>query len=114
MAARMAHYPDMLLRLPDADVPYSGVDVRLLRGPGACAIFLEALTDVTVPEHRHGDQWGLVVEGEMRLMIGGENRACHRAESDTIPFGTPHAAKLAKGTRVIDVFDDPDLYRPKP
>lgn len=109
----MAHYPEMFRCLPEADVPLSGVDVRLLRGPGACAIFLEATQDTTVPEHRHGGQWGIVAEGELGLTIGSDTRTHRRGDSYVTPAGTPHAAVLARGTRVIDVFDDPNRYRPK-
>ncbi len=109
----MAHFPELFRQLPQADVPFSGVDVRLLQGPAACAIFLEATEDMNVPEHRHGAQWGIVVEGEMRLTIGAETRSCRRGDSYVIPAGMPHAAVLTRGTRVIDVFDDPNRYRPK-
>lgn len=111
--ARMAPFPELFRRLPEADVTFRGVDVRLLRGPTASAIFLETKEDMTVPEHRHGAQWGIVVEGELNLTIGSETRIRKRGDEYHIPAGVPHAAILKKGTRVIDVFDDPDRYRPK-
>ena len=110
---RMPPFPELFRRLPEADVPFHGVDVRLLRGPTGSAIFLEAKEDMTVPEHRHGAQWGIVVEGELNLTIGPETRVRRKGDEYHIPAGVPHAAVLKKGTRVIDVFDDPDRYRPK-
>ncbi len=109
----MAPFPSVFERLPEADVPIPGVNVRLLRGPTASAIFWEATEDTQVPEHRHGDQWGVVLEGELRLTIGGRTRTCRRGDEYYIPAGTPHAAELTSGARVIDFFDDPDRYRAK-
>ncbi len=109
----MASFPAVFHRLPEADVPIPGVRVRLLRGPTASAIFWEAVQDTSVPEHRHGDQWGVVLEGEMRLTAGGQVRTCRRGDEYYIPAGVPHSADLKAGVRVIDVFDDPDRYRAK-
>lgn len=109
----MSPFPDVFERLPEADVPIRGVSVRLLRGPTASAIFWEATQDAAVPEHRHGGQWGVVLEGEIRLTIGGKIRTCRRGDEYFIPAGVPHAAEMKAGARVIDFFDDPDRYRPK-
>lgn len=109
----MAPYPEMFRQLPEADVPFPGVTARLLRGPTACALFFEATRDETVPEHRHGPQWGIVVHGEIRLTIGSDTRTYRQGDEYFIPSGVPHSAVLKEGARVIDVFDDPDRYRPK-
>lgn len=109
----MAPFPEVFLKLPEADVPIHGVHVRLLRGPTASAIFWEATEDTAVPEHRHGAQWGVVLEGEMRLTVGGNARGCRKGDEYYIPAGVPHAADLKAGARVIDFFDDPDRYRAK-
>ncbi len=109
----MASFPRLFDRLPEADVPFRSVHVRLLQGPTGSAIFLEALEDTVVPEHRHGAQCGIVVEGELALTIGSEARIRRKGEEYHIPAAVPHAATLKKGTRVIDVFDDPNRYRPK-
>lgn len=109
----MAHFPEIFHRLPEADVPIPGVSVRLLRGPTASAIFFEAVRDTTVPEHRHGAQWGVVLEGEIHLTLGAEARTCRKGDEYFIPAGVPHGASMKVGTRVIDFFDDPDRYHPK-
>ena len=107
----MAHFPAMFRKLPEADLPVPGVVARLLRGPTASAIFWETAQDTQVPEHRHGDQWGVVLEGEVRLTIGGRAQTFRRGDEYFVPAGTPHSADLKAGARVIDVFDDPDRYR---
>ncbi len=109
----MAPFPGVFQKLPEADVPIRGVEARLLRGPTASAIFWEATEDTKVPEHRHGDQWGVVLEGEMRLTVAGKARPCRKGDEYFIPAGVPHAADLKRGARVIDFFDDPDRYRAK-
>lgn len=109
----MVHFPEMFEKLPLTDVPIPGVHVRLLRGPTASAIFWEATQDTSVPEHEHGAQWGVVLEGEIRLTIGSAARTCRRGDEYFVPAGVPHAAVLKKGARVIDFFDDPNRYREK-
>lgn len=113
MRGAMARYPDIVAKLPEADVHFPGVKVWLLQGPTASAIFVEAREDSEVPEHAHGAQWGVVVDGEMDFMIGGVTRTYRRGEEYFIPAGVRHAAKLRAGLRVIDFFDVPDRYRPR-
>lgn len=109
----MSTFPDVFGRLPEADMPIQGVIARLLQGPTACAIFVEALQETAVPEHRHGAQWGIVVDGEVDLTIDAETRTRRRGDEYFIPAGVPHKAILRKGARFIDWFDDPNRYRPK-
>jgi quercetin dioxygenase-like cupin family protein len=99
--------------VPEADVAFTGAEVRLLRGSTASAILVVAREDMEVPSHTHAAQWGIVVDGEMRLTIGTEARTYRRGDSYFIPAGTPHGGRLKAGTRVIDFFDDPDRYRPR-
>jgi len=109
----MAPFPELFRRLPEADVSIPGVNVRLLQGPTACAIFWEATKDTAVPEHVHGPQWGVVLDGVIELTVGSEIRTCRKGDEYFIPEGVPHSARLKAGARVIDVFDDPNRYRPK-
>ncbi len=109
----MAPFPAVFDKLPEADVPIRGVKVRLLRGPTASAIFWEATANAAVPEHAHGGQWGVVLEGEIRLTVAGNHRVCRRGDEYFIPAGVPHAAELKAGARVIDFFDDPNRYKEK-
>lgn len=109
----MPPFPEMFRKLPEADVPIRGVSIRLLRGPTASATFWEATEDAAVPEHSHGAQWGVVLEGEIRLTVAGKIRTCRKGDEYHIPAGVPHRADLKAGARVIDFFDDPDRYRTK-
>jgi len=109
----MAEFPDFVQQLPEADTPLRGVALRLLQGRTASATLFQAREDSTVPEHRHGAQWGIVVEGEMRLTIDKATRTCRRGDEYFVPAGVPHSASFKAGFRAIDFFDDPNRYRPK-
>jgi quercetin dioxygenase-like cupin family protein len=63
--------------------------------------------------HTHGEQWGIVVEGEMELTIGGQTRRCGPGDSYHIPAGVEHGAKFLTHFRAIDVFADVDRYKAK-
>ena len=66
-----------------------------------------------IPLHSHGEQWGIVVEGEMDLSIGGQTKRYKAGDSYHIPAGVTHGAKFLSRVRAIDVFADRDRYKPK-
>ena len=109
----MAGFPGIVRKLPEADAPFTDIKLYLLQGPTASAVFVEAFEEAEVPPHSHGAQWGVVVHGDLVLTIGGKTRTYHPGEEYFIPAGVTHAAKLRKGVRVIDFFDDPNRYRPR-
>ena len=109
----MAAFPEVFAKMPESDAPFCGIRMRLLRRPTASAIFTEATDAASAPEYAHGAQWGIVVDGEMELTIGGATRTYQKGEEYTTLARVVHGAKLRPGTRVIDVFDDPDWYRPR-
>ena len=65
-----------------------------------------------MPEHEHRDQWGVVLEGEVNMTIGGTKRNYRQGETYFVPAGVPHIARVRAGTRGIDVFAERDRYRP--
>ena len=109
----MAEFPDFIRKLPEADTALRGVSLRLLQGRTASATLFQAREDSRVPEHSHGPQWGIVVEGEMLLTIGKATRTCRPGDEYFVPSGVPHSASFKAGFRAIDFFDDPNRYRPK-
>ncbi len=104
-------FPPFVRALPEADLPVAGLRGWLLGGDGGQVLFLEAVESVLVPEHAHGDQWGIVVEGRIDLTIGGETKTLAAGDSYAIPAGTPHGARLFAGCRAVDLFADRDRYR---
>lgn len=104
-------FPEFVQRLPEADLPVAGLRGWLLQSEDGQMLFMEAGAEARVPEHAHGDQWGIVVDGSMELTIGGVTRTFARGDSYFIPGGTRHAAVLHPGFRAIDFFADRDRYR---
>ncbi len=106
-------YPAVITHLPEADVPFDGIRGWLSQGEEHQILFLDIDAGSEVPAHSHGEQWGIVVEGEMELTIAGEARRYHVGESYHIPAGTVHQARFLTHFRAIDVFADADRYTAK-
>jgi mannose-6-phosphate isomerase-like protein (cupin superfamily) len=107
-------YPEWILGLPEIDVPLEGVRGWLLQAAGRQAVFFDIEPIGEIPIHAHGAQFGVVLEGEMSLTIAGETRRCGPGDTYEIPAGTPHGAVFHSRVRVIDFFDEPARYSPKP
>ncbi|MGD8563993.1 MAG: cupin domain-containing protein [Desulfarculaceae bacterium] len=106
-------YSDFIRKLPQADLPMDGVTGFLLSAPKGQVVFFEIPAGAQVPPHSHGAQWGIVVEGELELTIGGNTRTYTPGDSYAIASGEEHLAVCKTDCRVIDVFADPDRYQAK-
>lgn len=106
-------FPSIISTLPEADVPMEGVRGWLLQGESRQAVFFHLKPGTIVPEHSHGAQWGLVVDGEIELTISGKTRAYRKGDSYEIDEGALHSARCPTGALVLDVFADPQRYRVK-
>ncbi|MFQ6038926.1 MAG: cupin domain-containing protein [Candidatus Aminicenantales bacterium] len=106
-------YPDMIRNLPEIDIPIPGIRGWLLQGGDKQVVFFDIQTSDEMPPHSHCNQWGLVVEGEMRLTIGDTTRTFRKGDWYYIPEGVVHSATFLSRVQVIDVFDDPSRYRIK-
>lgn len=106
-------YSEMITGLPEADIPFEGVRGWISQGPDHQVVFLDIAPIGVVAPHKHAEQWGIVVEGQMELTIDGETRRYGPGESYHIPAGVEHAATFLTRVRVIDVFGEPARYRPK-
>ncbi len=106
-------FPEFVQNLPQADLPVAGIRGWLLLSEQGQVLFLQADQQVQIPPHRHGDQWGIVIEGEMQLAIGEKTTTFRQGDSYYIPAGTEHKAILYKGFRVLDFFADKNRYKIK-
>lgn len=106
-------YPPEILRLPEANVTFPGVRGRMVQGEQGLVVFMDIAPIGQVPPHSHGAQWGIVVEGEMELTIGGQTRTYRHGDSYYIPAGTVHSAAFKSRVFVIDFFAERDRYLPR-
>ncbi|MBL4807877.1 MAG: cupin domain-containing protein [Rhodobacteraceae bacterium] len=104
--------PDFLTNLPGIDVPFPSDVVRTsaIQSDKGLMVIFEILKDFDLPPHAHQGQWGTVLVGEMALTIGDETRTYTPGMSYNIPAGVVHSAKVKAGTKVIDIFEEPDRY----
>ena len=103
-------YPRFITDLPEIDVPMKGVKGWLSQASGHQVVFFEIQPIGEVPLHSHGEQWGIVVEGEMELTIGDRTQLYRPGDSYHIPAGVEHGAVFLSHFRAIDVFADSDRY----
>ena len=109
-------FPDFFSTFPGIDVPFPPdvVQTAVIRSDAGLVAFFTFLQDIELPMHSHGAQWGSVIEGEIDFTIGGSTRTYRPGDSYFIPAGVLHGAVIKAGTRVIDVFAEPDRYWLKP
>jgi len=110
----IAAFPEFVTSLPEADIPFRGVRGWISQASSHQIIFMDIEPIGEVAPHRHGEQWGIVVEGEMELTIGGTTRRYRAGDSYHIPADVEHSATFLSRVRVVDVFADAGRYRARP
>jgi len=106
-------YPDLIRGLPEVDVPFKGVRGWLLQSDWSQLVFFDIEPVGDVPPHSHCAQWGVMLEGEMKLTIGDQTKIYRKGDWYYIPEGTIHAATFLTRVQVIDLFDAPVRYQAK-
>ncbi len=106
-------FPDVIRNLPEADIPLDGVRGWISQASDHQIVFLDIDPIGAIPPHSHGEQWGIVVEGEMELTIGGETRRYGPGDSYHVPAGMVHGATFLSHFRAIDFFADAERYKPR-
>jgi quercetin dioxygenase-like cupin family protein len=108
-------FPRVINDLPEADVPFPGVRAWILQGENHQLIFFEMQPTAVVPEHSHRyPQWGMVVQGTMRLTINGKTSTIQKGDDYLIPAEAKHHARFLTRTQVIDLFSERTRYKAKP
>lgn len=105
-----APFSESIKDLPRVEIPLPGVRGWLLQGNDHQIVFFEIEPIGEIPAHRHGEQWGVVVEGEVELTIGGVTRLYRAGDSYHIPADVEHSARVLTCVRAIDFFADRDRY----
>jgi len=107
-------FPEVITGLSEADLPFKGVKAWIMQGEKHQLIFFEMDRSAQVPEHSHNyPQWGMVVDGEMKLTIDGKMRICRKGDDYLIPAKAKHYATFPRSSRVIDLFSEKARYKPK-
>ena len=86
------------------------VKSHAVRSDAGLVIFFDFVKDMVLPPHSHLAQWGTVLSGEIEFTIDGETRTLGPGAIYDIPSGVEHGAVIKAGTKVIDVFEEPDRY----
>jgi mannose-6-phosphate isomerase-like protein (cupin superfamily) len=107
-------FPEFVRSLPPADLPFENLQGWLLQSEHGHVLFTEATDRMTVARHTHGDQWGIVVNGEIDILIGRQVLTWKRGDSYFIPAGTIHGARIYRGYRGVDYYRDGDCYHALP
>ncbi len=69
--------------------------------------------DVEVAKHSHNAQWGVVLEGEMELTMGGVIQVLKKGDTYSIAKDEVHSAKIKEGYKDLTLFDQKDRYLKK-
>jgi quercetin dioxygenase-like cupin family protein len=106
-------YPELIRNLPEIEINIEGVRGWLLQGKDKQIAFFDLKPIGEIPPHSHAAQWGIVVEGKMRLTIGKETRIYQKGDWYFIPEGATHSATFLTRVQAIDIFDEPERYTTK-
>ena len=106
-------YPKMITDLTEADIPFDGVRGWLMQTNTQQLVFMSIDDLDGIPEHSHDAQFGVVLEGEMILTVGGKSTTYRKGDSYAIPAGVPHSAAFNGHVKVLDMFDEPARFKTK-
>ena len=106
-------YPQMIRNLPEIDIPIEGIRGWLIQSKDKQIVFFDIEPVGKMPEHSHCAQWGIMLDGKMKLTIDNDTRIYQKGDWYYIPAGVLHSAEFLTKVYVIDVFDDPNRYQIK-
>ena len=87
-------YPEMIKNLPLIDINFEGIKGWLLQGKNVQTVYFEIEPVGIIPPHSHCAQWGLMLDGKMKLTIDGETRIYQKGDRYYIPAGVVHSAEF--------------------
>jgi ethanolamine utilization protein EutQ (cupin superfamily) len=106
-------FPEPIICLPQADIPLSGLKAYISQSDKHQILFMKFDEDVEFPEHSHDDQWGVVLEGKIDLIINGIKQTYGKGDRVFIPKDAKHSAKIYAGYADISFFNEKQRYKKK-
>ena len=111
--SKQGFFPEIVTKLPEADIPFEGVHSHLFQGENQQFVFMGFENDAEVPEHSHAGQWGIVLDGEIELTIDGKKCTLRKGDTYFIPKDVKHSARIRRGYKDLTLFDQRDRYKAK-
>ncbi len=105
-------FPEFIANFPEVDMPMKGIRGKFLQAGDHQVVFWN-IDPMTLPPHKHGAQYGIIVEGEMTLVIGEERKFLKKGDELYIPAGVEHYVIVHSPLRVVDFFAEPNRVKAK-
>ncbi len=99
--------------LPKPDIPHDELTAYLSQSDSHQILFMEFEKDVDLPEHSHADQFGIVLEGMIELVIDGKKHRFTKGDRYHIPEGVRHSGKIFAGYADLTFVNEPHRYSSK-
>ena len=109
----MSLFPKPIRNLPEVEMPFEKYEAYLSQGEDHQIIFMRFDEDVDLPEHSHEDQWGIVLEGRIELIIDGVKNTYTKGDRYFIAKGVKHSGRIFAGYADMTFFNQKDRYRTK-
>ena len=74
---------------------------------------MEFEKEVSVPEHCHEEQWGIVLEGKIDLVVNNKLITYTKGDRYFIPKDVKHSATIYAGYSDLTFFNQKERYKPK-
>ena len=103
-------YPDRIKSLPKVKLALQGVQGWLAQGNDFQVVFFEIEPIGSIPPHSHQDQYGIILEGKLKLTIGDETKIFEKGDSYFIPDGVVHQGEPLTHVKAMDFFFEPNRY----
>ncbi|MEA5465988.1 cupin domain-containing protein [Leptothoe sp. PORK10 BA2] len=98
----MAHFPQQLLNLPSFDGPF---DAHKLTAQNCDVLFASYPAGTDIPSHTHDtDNVGIITQGELILIMDGEESRYQSGDWYHVPAQAVHAARFEQETSEIEFW----------
>jgi quercetin dioxygenase-like cupin family protein len=106
-------FPKPITKLPKADIHIDGLEAYLAQEKNNQILFMKFCKNIEIPPHKHAAQWGIVLEGEIELIIDGHKEKYCKGDRYFIPKEVEHSAIIYAGYSDITFFNEKDIYKIK-